>query len=75
MRVPRDLTAEPSPTRRRRARWWLLGLLVVIIILAVSLRSLAGIYTDSLWFDSVNYHDVFSTLLVIKLGLDRKSVV
>ena len=69
MRVPRDLTADPPPTRRRRARWWLLGLLVVIIILAVSLRSLAGIYTDSLWFDSVNYHNVFSTLLVIKLGL------
>ena len=69
MRVPRDLTADPSPTRRRRARWWLLGLVVVVIILLVSLRSLAGIYTDSLWFDSVNYHDVFSTLLVIKLGL------
>ena len=69
MRVPRDLTADPSPRRRRRARWWLLGLVVVLIILLVSLRSLAGIYTDSLWFDSVNYHDVFSTLLLIKLGL------
>ena len=43
--------------------------MVVVIILLVSLRSLANIYTDSLWFDSVNYHDVFSTLLVIKLGL------
>ncbi len=69
MRVPRDLTTDPSPRRRRRARWWLLGLVVVLIILLVSLRSLAGIYTDSLWFDSVNYHNVFSTLLVIKLGL------
>jgi uncharacterized membrane protein (UPF0182 family) len=69
VRVPRDLTTDPSPRRRRRARWWLLGLVVVVIILLVSLRSLAGIYTDSLWFDSVNYHDVFSTLLVIKLGL------
>ncbi len=69
MRVPRDLTAEPSPRRRRRARWWLLGLVVVLIVLLVSLRSLAGIYTDSLWFDSVNYHDVFSTLLLVKLGL------
>ena len=35
----------------------------------MSLRSLAGIYTDSLWFSSVGYHNVFSTLLVIKLGL------
>jgi uncharacterized membrane protein (UPF0182 family) len=42
---------------------------VVLIILLVSLRSLAVIYTDSLWFDSVNYHNVFSTLLLVKLGL------
>ena len=35
----------------------------------MSLRSLAGLYTDSLWFSSVGYHNVFSTLLVIKLGL------
>ena len=45
------------------------GFVVVLIILLVSLRSLAGLYTDSLWFSSVGYHNVFSTLLVIKLGL------
>jgi hypothetical protein len=33
------------------------------------LRSLASIYTDGLWFSSVHFHDVFSTLLLIKLGL------
>ncbi len=69
MRIPSDLTADPKPPRRRRARWWLIGFVVVLIILLVSLRSLAGLYTDSLWFSSVNYHNVFSTLLVIKLGL------
>ncbi len=68
MRIPSDLTADPSP-RRHRARWWLVGFVVVIVILLVSLRSLAGLYTDSLWFSSVGYHNVFSTLLVIKLGL------
>ncbi len=32
--------------------------------------ALAGrLYTDSLWFSSVGYHNVFSTLLAIKLGL------
>ena len=69
MRIPSDLTADPSPRRRRRARWWLIGFVVVLIILLVSLRSLAGLYTDSLWFSSVGFHNVFSTLLAIKLGL------
>ena len=69
MRIPSDLTADPSPRRRHRARWWLIGFVVVLIILLVSLRSLAGLYTDSLWFSSVDYHNVFSTLLAIKLGL------
>ena len=69
MRIPSDLPADPSPRRRHRARWWIAGLAVVIIILLISLRSLANIYTDSLWFSSVNFHNVFSTLLVIKLGL------
>ena len=70
MRIPSDLPADPSPPRRRhRARWWIAGLAVLVIILLISLRSLANIYTDSLWFSSVNLHNVFSTLLVIKLGL------
>jgi uncharacterized membrane protein (UPF0182 family) len=70
VRIPSDLPADPSPPRRRhRARWWIAGLAVLLIILLISLRSLANIYTDSLWFSSVNFHNVFSTLLVIKLGL------
>ncbi len=69
MRIPSDLPADPSPRRRHRARWWLIGVVVVIIVLLVSLRSLAGLYTDSLWFSSVDLHNVFSTLLAIKLGL------
>jgi uncharacterized protein len=69
VRVPSDLTVDHSPRGRHRARWWLLGVVIVFIILLVSLRSLAGLYTDSLWFSSVGYHDVFSTLLITKLGL------
>jgi uncharacterized membrane protein (UPF0182 family) len=70
VRIPSDLPADPSPPRRRhRARWWIVGFIVLLIILLVSLRSLANIYTDSLWFSSVNFHNIFSTLLVIKLGL------
>ncbi|HXZ62397.1 MAG TPA: UPF0182 family protein [Acidimicrobiales bacterium] len=68
MRVPSDLTVDRSP-RRHRARWWLAGLVVVLIVLLVSLRSLADLWTDSLWFSSVDLHNVFSTLLAVKIGL------
>ena len=68
MRIPSDLKSDPSP-RRHRGRWWIIGLVVVLVVLLVSLRSLAGLYTDSLWFTSVGHHDVFSTLLAVKLGL------
>jgi uncharacterized protein len=69
VRVPNDLSAARPPRRRWRARWWIIGAVVVLIILLASLRSLASIYTDGLWFSSVHYHQVFSTLLVVKLGL------
>ncbi len=69
MRTPKDLSPPRSPRSRRRARWWIIGAFVVFIILLASLRTLANIYTDGLWFSSVGYHNVFSTLLVVKLGL------
>ena len=69
MRAPRDLSSARPPRGRFRARWWIIGAVVVIIILLASLRSLANIYTDDLWFSSVNLHNVFSTLLLVKLGL------
>ena len=69
MRTPKDLSTPRSPRSRRRARWWVIGAVVVFIILLASLRTLASVYTDGLWFSSVGYHNVFSTLLVVKLGL------
>ena len=69
MRTPRDVSTPRPPGSRRRARWWIVGAIVVLIVLLASLRTLADIFTDSLWFSSVHYHNVFSTLLVVKLGL------
>ena len=69
MRSPRDVSTPRAPGSRRRARWWIVGAIVVLIVLLASLRTLADIFTDSLWFSSVHYHNVFSTLLVVKLGL------
>ncbi|HLI57215.1 MAG TPA: UPF0182 family protein, partial [Actinomycetota bacterium] len=68
MRSPQDL-APRVPRVRHRARWWILGAAVVLIILLASLRSLATLYTDRLWFSSVNLTGVWDKLLAVKLGL------
>jgi uncharacterized protein len=68
VRSPQDV-APRVPRTRHRGRWWLLGGAIVLIILLASLRSLATLYTDRLWFSSVNLTSVWDTLLGIKLGL------
>jgi uncharacterized membrane protein (UPF0182 family) len=68
MRTPEEVSARP-PRSRGRARWWVIAGVVVLVVLLVSLRSLATIYTDSLWFSSVHLHSVWSTLLLVKVGL------
>ncbi len=55
--------------RSGHARWWVIGGVLVLIVVLGSLRSLAGLYTDSLWFSSVGFHPVWSTLLAVKIGL------
>jgi len=57
MRAPSDL-----PRRQRRpirGRIWVLVALVVLFILLTSLRSIAGFYTDYLWFKELHFTSVF----------------
>ena len=68
MRTPQDV-APRVPRARHRGRWWLLAAAIVLIVLLGSLRSLASIYTDNLWFSSVHLSSVWSTLLGVKVGL------
>jgi uncharacterized membrane protein (UPF0182 family) len=68
VRSPQDV-APRVPISRHRGRWWLLGAVIVLIVLLGSLRSLATLYTDRLWFSSVNLTGVWDTLLGVKLGL------
>ena len=68
MRTPQDLPAR-APRTRGRGRWWIIGAVVVLIVILASLKSLATLYTDSLWFSSVHLHSVWSTLLAVKVGL------
>jgi len=67
VRSPTDLP-EVRPGRRRRRI--IIGVVIaLLIILIISLRSLAGLYTDSLWYSSIGQHVVFSTMLEVKIGL------
>jgi uncharacterized membrane protein (UPF0182 family) len=44
-------------------------IVVAVIVLIASLKTLATIYTDALWFSSIHQHQVWTTLLIVKLGL------
>ena len=67
MRAPSDL-----PRRQRRpirGRIWVLVAVVVAIILLTSLRSIAGFYTDYLWFKELHFTSVFRGVLVVQVLL------
>ena len=65
MRVP---TSEGRRRGRGRARFWLIGVAaVVLIVVLLSLRGLAGFYTDKLWFDSLGYGDTWRSLLAARV--------
>jgi uncharacterized membrane protein (UPF0182 family) len=51
------------PSNRRIA---LIALAAVLLILLVSVRGIAGFYTDYLWFQELGYTDVWRGLLVAK---------
>lgn len=67
MRVPTDM-----PPRRRRASRGRLAIIVVIgvgALLFLSLRGLAGFWTDWLWFDSLGLGSVFTGVIGARLAL------
>ncbi|HVA44676.1 MAG TPA: UPF0182 family protein, partial [Acidimicrobiales bacterium] len=65
----RTITDRPSRGRPSRGRIGLLILAVVVIILVLSLRGIAGFYTDYLWFGSVHFTSVFRGVVVTKVVL------
>src|SRR4051794_2344886 len=61
MRSPTD-----QPRRRRRSARSRVGLIIAVVVaflLLTSLRSVAGFYTDYLWFDEVHFTQVFRGVL------------
>src|ERR1700736_2160627 len=67
MRAPSDLPRRPR--RATRGRIGVLSALVVLFILLTSLRSVAGFYTDYLWFKELHFTSVFRGVLVVQVFL------
>ena len=58
------------PTQERRSfrlRAWIIGFVAILIVLLLSLRGLAGFYTDFLWFDSLGQGATWRELLAAKV--------
>jgi len=66
MRLPTDM-----PQRRRfsRGRIALIVVVAVVFALFMSLRGLAGFWTDWMWFDSLGLGSVFTGILGAKIAL------
>ncbi|HZA00361.1 MAG TPA: UPF0182 family protein, partial [Acidimicrobiales bacterium] len=70
MRAPDDLPQRP-PRRKnglRRRTVVIIGLIAAFILL-LSLRGIAGFYTDFLWFDSLDQTGVWRGILAAKVSL------
>ncbi len=68
MRSPSDVSP-PRRLGRPSRRFWIAGAIFVVIVLLASLRTLAVIWTDQMWFSQGGYGEVYNTLLATKVGL------
>jgi len=68
MKSPDDVAAGQTRSVSHR-RVWIVAILVAIVVVLGSLRSLAGLWTDQMWFSSEGQSGVFNTLLGVKIGL------
>ena len=66
MRIPTDM---PQRRRLSRGRIALIVTVGVLFVLFLSLRGLAGFWTDWMWFDSLGLGSVFTGVLGAKIAL------
>jgi len=69
VRSPTDVSPRPRRIGRLSRRFWIGLVIAVLFIGFLSLRSLAGLWTDQMWFSQTGYGSVWTTLLVTKVGL------
>jgi len=66
--MPGDTTTHTTKARRK-SRWWILVVVVVLVAILASLRTVATLWTDELWFSSQGLRPVWNTLFDVKVGL------
>jgi uncharacterized membrane protein (UPF0182 family) len=69
VRSPTDVPQRPRRLGRLSRRFWFGLIFIVLLVGFLSLRNLAVLWTDEMWFSSVHLSSVFSTLFFIKVGL------
>jgi hypothetical protein len=69
VRSPTDVPKRPRRIGRLSRRFWIGLAFVVLLVGFLSLRNLAVLWTDQMWFSSVGLSSVFSTLFFVKVGL------
>ena len=67
MRPTPDLASRR--TSAGRGRLWLILVAIAVLFLLMSLRGIAGFYTDYLWFDALDLTSVWWGLLGARMGL------
>jgi len=71
MRAESDMPGAPAEGKRggRRLRIAAVVIIVGLIFLLLSLRGIAGFYTDFLWFEALGHEEVFWRILTAKIAL------
>ena len=68
MRSPSDVSP-PRRIARPSRRALIAAVVIVVIVVLASLRTVAVFWTDQMWFSQGGFGQVFSTLVLTKLGL------
>ena len=69
MRAPDDARSGPRRRLSRRGRIAVTVLTATVVVLFLSLRGIAGVYTDFLWFSSVELSSVWTGILGARVAL------
>ena len=65
-RRPQPMRRPAPPSRRSRVLVITAGILLALFMV---LSAFSGFWTERLWFDSVGYSGVFTTLVMTRVGL------